>query len=39
MKAMAGDNFMYILYFQEPGRAESELDPNAREFMRKMLFT
>jgi pimeloyl-ACP methyl ester carboxylesterase len=39
MKAMAGDNFMYILYFQEPGKAEAELNPNAREFMRKMLYT
>jgi len=39
MKAMAGDRFLYILYFQEPGKAEAELDPRAREFMRAMLFT
>jgi pimeloyl-ACP methyl ester carboxylesterase len=39
MKAAAGDNFLYILYFQEPGRAEAELNPNTREFMRKMMFT
>ena len=31
MKAMAGDRFLYILYFQEPGKAEAELDPRARE--------
>jgi pimeloyl-ACP methyl ester carboxylesterase len=39
MKALAGDRFLYILYFQEPGRAEAELDPRAREMMRGMLFT
>jgi pimeloyl-ACP methyl ester carboxylesterase len=39
MKAMAGERFFYILYFQEPGRAESELDPRAAEMMRGMLFT
>jgi pimeloyl-ACP methyl ester carboxylesterase len=39
MKAMAGDRFLYILYFQEPGKAEAELDPRAREMMRGMLFT
>lgn len=39
MKAMAGERFMYILYFQEPGVAEAELDPHAREMMRKMLYT
>jgi len=39
MKAMAGERFFYILYFQEPGRAEAELDPRAREMMRGMLFT
>jgi len=39
MKAMAGDRFLYILYFQEPGKAEAELDPRAREVMRKMLFS
>ena len=39
MKAMAGDRFVYILYFQEPGVAESELDPQARLLMRKMLYS
>lgn len=39
MKAMAGDRFLYILYFQEPGKAEAELDPRAREMMRGMLYT
>ncbi|MBM4266245.1 MAG: alpha/beta hydrolase [Deltaproteobacteria bacterium] len=39
MKALAGDRFLYILYFQEPGTAEAELDPRAREMMRGMLFT
>jgi pimeloyl-ACP methyl ester carboxylesterase len=39
MKALAGDRFLYILYFQEPGKAEAELDPRAREMMRGMLFT
>ena len=39
MKTMFGDRFFYILYFQEPGRAEAELDSNTRRFMRAMLFT
>ena len=39
MRAMAGDRFMYVLYFQQPGVAEAELDPRAREVMRKMLYT
>jgi pimeloyl-ACP methyl ester carboxylesterase len=39
MKAMAGERFFYILYFQEPGKAEAELDPRARETMRGMLYT
>jgi pimeloyl-ACP methyl ester carboxylesterase len=39
MRAMAGERFFYILYFQEPGKAEAELDPRAREMMRGMLYT
>lgn len=39
MKAMAGDRFFYILYFQEPGKAEAELDPRARDFLRGILYT
>ncbi len=31
MKMMAGDNEFYILYFQEPGKAEKDLDTNVRE--------
>jgi pimeloyl-ACP methyl ester carboxylesterase len=37
IKQMAGDRFVYILYFQNPGVAESELDPNPRLLLRKML--
>jgi len=39
MKAAAGDRFFYVLYFQEPGKAEAELDPRAADMMRGMLFT
>lgn len=39
MKAMAGDRFMYILYFQEPGKAEAELEPRIAEFIRGILYT
>ena len=39
MKAMAGDRFLYILYFQEPGKAEAELDAHVRETMRGILYT
>jgi pimeloyl-ACP methyl ester carboxylesterase len=39
MKAMAGDRFMYVLYFQQPGIAEAELDPQARKLLRSMLYT
>jgi pimeloyl-ACP methyl ester carboxylesterase len=39
MKMMAGDRFLYILYFQEPGKAEAELDPRARQMLRDMLYT
>jgi pimeloyl-ACP methyl ester carboxylesterase len=34
MKAMAGENFFYILYFQEPGKAEAELEANVRRSLR-----
>lgn len=37
MKAMAGDNFMYILYFQEPGKAEAELEADPTDTMRRFL--
>jgi len=39
MKAMAGDRFFYVLYFQEPGVAEAELDARPREVMRKVLYS
>ena len=39
MKAMVGDRFLYILYFQEPGKAEAELDPRAAEMLRNMLYS
>ncbi|TFV60044.1 alpha/beta hydrolase [Mycobacterium sp. PS03-16] len=32
-----GDSFMYILYFQEPGRADAELDADPARTMRSML--
>ena len=38
-KAMAGDRFMYILYFQEPGKAERELDADPKKTMRMMLYS
>ncbi|HWL45037.1 MAG TPA: alpha/beta hydrolase [Ilumatobacter sp.] len=33
-KAIHGDRFFYILYFQEPGVAEAELDPQVERFLR-----
>jgi pimeloyl-ACP methyl ester carboxylesterase len=38
-KALAGDNFMYILYFQEPGKAERELERDPRRTMRMLLYS
>ncbi|MFI5315414.1 MAG: alpha/beta fold hydrolase [Myxococcota bacterium] len=38
-KAAAGDNFMYILYFQEPGKAERELEADPRRTMRMLLYS
>lgn len=39
MKALFGDNWFYFLYFQEPGKAEAELDPQAERFLRCFLHT
>jgi pimeloyl-ACP methyl ester carboxylesterase len=39
MKAMAGDNQFYIVYFQEPGKAEAELEEDVRETMIKALYS
>jgi pimeloyl-ACP methyl ester carboxylesterase len=38
-KAAAGDNFMYILYFQEPGKAERELEADPKRTMRMLLYS
>jgi pimeloyl-ACP methyl ester carboxylesterase len=38
-KAMSGERFMYILYFQEPGKAERELEADARRSMRMILYS
>ena len=37
-KAIFGDNFFYILYFQTPGVAEHELRKDVRSSMRRFLF-
>jgi pimeloyl-ACP methyl ester carboxylesterase len=34
MQAMAQGNFHYVLYFQTPGQAEAELDPQVRRTLR-----
>ncbi|MGD0116398.1 MAG: alpha/beta hydrolase [Dehalococcoidia bacterium] len=38
-KRTFADNFFYILYFQEPGVAEAELEADVRESMRLTLYT
>ena len=38
MRALFGDNFFYILYFQRPGVAEHELQHNVRATLRRLLF-
>jgi pimeloyl-ACP methyl ester carboxylesterase len=39
MKAMAGDDNFYQLYFQEPGRVEKELDEDPRRSMAMILYS
>jgi len=39
LKAVYGDNFFYILYFQEPGKAEKELEADVRKTMRTLMFS
>ncbi len=39
MKKMAGDNQFYIVYFQEPGKVEAEMEADVRETMVKALFS
>jgi len=38
MRAMFGDNFFYILYFQTPGVAEHEFEHDVRGALRRFLF-
>ena len=37
-KFLNGDNFFYILYFQEPGVAETELDAQPERFLRSIIW-
>jgi pimeloyl-ACP methyl ester carboxylesterase len=37
MRQVMGDNFFYILYFQEPGVADAELGADAAKTLRRML--
>jgi pimeloyl-ACP methyl ester carboxylesterase len=39
LKMAFGDNFFYILYFQEPGIAEAELEADVNATMRKLMFS
>lgn len=39
MKAMAGDQNFYQLYFQEPGKVEKELDEDPRRTMAMILYS
>lgn len=39
MRSVFGDAWFYFLYFQEPGVAEAELDPNARQLLRGFIST
>ncbi len=39
MKAVYGDNFFYILYFQEPGVAEAELSADTKRSLRMFLYS
>jgi pimeloyl-ACP methyl ester carboxylesterase len=38
MERAAGDSFMYMLYFQQPGVAEAELEQDVRATMRRVLY-
>jgi len=35
---MAQKHFLHLHYFQEPGRAEAELDPRPRDFLTRLFF-
>ncbi len=39
MKQRFGDRFFYQLYFQEPGKAEAELEADVRRSMRMLLYS
>jgi pimeloyl-ACP methyl ester carboxylesterase len=39
MKMLFGEQWFYFLYFQEPGKAERELDANAKTFLRAFLYS
>ena len=39
MRMIFDGQWFYFLYFQEPGVAEAELDPNAAQFLRNFLYT
>ena len=39
MRAMAGDEEFYIEYFQEPGRAESEIEADIRDWLLGFMFS
>ncbi len=39
MKANAGDQHFYVLYFQEPGKVEKELDADPRATMARVLYS
>ena len=39
MRAMVGEKEFYMLYFQEPGKAEAELEADVRTGMRMLLYS
>jgi pimeloyl-ACP methyl ester carboxylesterase len=39
MRAMMGEKEFYMLYFQEPGKAEAELEADIRKTMRMLLYS
>lgn len=39
MRAMAGDEEFYVEYFQEPGRAEAEIERDVRDWLLGFMFT
>lgn len=39
MRRMVGDNEFYMLYFQEPGKAEAELEADVRKTIKMLLYS